>query len=73
MSAQRVTFFEPYPFAVGQKINIKAGPRKGDWEVVAVDDKTVTLRCPFSGKQFTWRRFCYLVEEKDQALWPGPK
>lgn len=70
MTIHNVKVFEPYPFAVGQKINITSGPRKGDWEVVAVDDKNVTLRCPVSHRQFTWRRFCYLVQEKDQEIWP---
>jgi len=73
MNAHKVAVFQPYPFIAGQKININAGPRKGDWEVVAVDDKKVTLRCPISGKEFTWHRFCYLVGERDQAAWPGPE
>jgi hypothetical protein len=64
-----VAVFNPYPFVVGEKINISQGPRHGDWMVAAVDDKKVTLRCPLSGKEFAWDRFCYLVETREQ-VWP---
>ena len=30
MATHDVTVFEPYPFEVGQKINISGGPRKGE-------------------------------------------
>lgn len=69
MPKQNVTFFKPYPFHVGQKITIASGPRKGDWEVVAVDDRKVTLRCPISLKEYAWNRFCYFAEQQD-AKWP---
>ena len=71
MARHRVTFFRQYPFTPGQRIHILDGPRRGDWEVVAADDKTVTLRCPVSGRQFTWKRFCYFAEERDAAEWPA--
>jgi hypothetical protein len=71
MKTHDVTVFTPYPFRVGQKINIDGGKRKGDWEVVGVTDRKVTLRCPFSHKTFDWNRFCYVVEEKTGARWPG--
>ena len=70
MDESRVTVFAPYDFQAGQKIRIDSGPRFGDWEVVGVDDKRVTLRCPLSGKEATWARFCYLVEELERAPWP---
>lgn len=64
-----VTLFKGYGFKIGQKIRIEDSPRSGDWEVVDVTDHKVTLRCPLSGKEFTWGRFCYLVEETRQQ-WP---
>ena len=70
MTAHDVAFFRPYPFTVGQKIRIEDGKRAGDWEVAAVDDRKVTLRCPISGRQFEWNRFCYITEEKSNIIWP---
>ena len=67
-----VAVFQPYPFTKGQKIRIEGGRRRGDWEVAEVDDKTVTLRCPISKKEFSWNRFCYLVDEEKDAVWPRP-
>ena len=65
-----VSVFAPYPFYVGQKIRIENSRRAGDWEVAAVDDKTVTLRCPISNKTFEWTRFCYLVADEKDTVWP---
>ena len=70
MEEDNVIFFEPYPFSVGQKINIKEGPRRGDWEVIGVSDKKVKLRCPVSFREFEWNRFCYFSEEKSGVEWP---
>lgn len=70
MEKYDVTIFEPYSFRAGQKIRIKGGKRNGDWEVIDVSDAKVTLRCPISGRQFEWARFCYLVEERKEELWP---
>lgn len=67
----KVTFFRPYPFTIGQKIRIAGGKRSGDWEVVAVGECKVTLRCPISGREFEWDQFCYLVEEKTDEPWPA--
>ena len=66
---EKIVFFKRYPFAVGQKIHIEDGPRKGDWEVIGLDEKKVHLKCPVSGFIAKWDRFCYLVDERD-ALWP---
>ena len=63
--AETVVFFKRYPFNPGQKLHIEDGPRKGDWVVTAVDEKKVGLRCPVSGVQVSWDRFCYFVEERD--------
>ncbi len=71
MSNHDVSIFKPYEFRVGQKINIADGPRRGDWEVVAVSDRKVKLKCPFSKREFEWNRFCYLVEEQTDVAWPG--
>ena len=70
MARERVAVFRQYPFAAGQKIRIADGPRSGDWKVVACDEKSVTLRCPVSGREFSWKRFCYVIEELDDAVWP---
>ncbi|MFP4056471.1 MAG: hypothetical protein ACLF0G_06355 [Candidatus Brocadiia bacterium] len=70
MATHRVVLFEPYPFAPGTKMRITAGPRQGDWEVVAADAKTVSLRCPVSGREVTWKRFCYRVGEEERE-WPA--
>ncbi len=71
MAAHDVAVFRPYPFEPGQKIRIDAGPRAGDWEVVAVTDRKVRLRCPVSGREVEWDRFSYLVDERRQE-WPLP-
>lgn len=70
MATEQVAAFRPYPFRAGQKITIEEGPRSGDWEVVEVTEKKVTLRCPLSGRTFEWARFCYLVQE-GQREWPA--
>lgn len=70
MAEHRVAVFQRFPFEPGQRITIADGPRQGDWEVVAADETNVTLRCPLSGREFTWKRFCYLVCEQERA-WPS--
>lgn len=70
MSGYTVTVFRPYPFRQGQKIRIEGSRRKGDWEVVGIEEDKVTLRCPVSNRQFTWERFCSVVEEKENSSWP---
>ncbi len=69
MSEEDVAFFRMFPFTVGQKITIEDGPRRGDWEVAAVGERKVTLRCPISGREFAWDRFCYFVEKR-HTVWP---
>ncbi|WP_417909458.1 hypothetical protein [Candidatus Electronema sp. PJ] len=61
---EKVVFFRPYPLTPGLKIYIEAGPRRGDWLVIAADERKVTLRCPVSGREFTWDSFCCFVEER---------
>ena len=55
---------------VGQKIHIEGGPRGGDWEIVQVGERKVTLRCPISQRRFEWDRFCYFIEEREGVQWP---
>jgi hypothetical protein len=70
LTNNRVTFFRPYPFEIGQKIRIEGSKRQGDWEVVGLDDHKVRLRCPVSGREFEWDWFCYFVREEDGVVWP---
>lgn len=69
--AHQVTVFTPYPLRVGQKISIAAGPRRGDWLVIGLSERQMQLRCPVSGREVTWERFCCLAEERQQAQWPS--
>ncbi|MFZ5762029.1 MAG: hypothetical protein ACOY8P_03775 [Thermodesulfobacteriota bacterium] len=70
MIVDQVILFEPYPFVVGQKIRVVSGPRRGDWEVIGLTERKVTLRCPVSGREFEWDRFCYLAGSKEHEEWP---
>ena len=68
---QKVLIFQPYPLQVGQKIFIESGPRRGDWEVLALGNQKVRLLCPISKREVEWDRFCYFVEERHD-IWPHP-
>lgn len=65
-----VAVFKPYPFTVGQKIRIEGTRRAGDWEIAAIGEHKITLRCPISKKEFAWNKFCYLTEEHQDIPWP---
>lgn len=65
---ETVIFFKRYPLSPGQKIHIEDGPRRGDWIVTTVDEKKAGLRCPVSGKEVSWDRFCYFTEEKEACF-----
>ena len=69
----KMAMFRPYPLRVGQKIHIEGGPRGGDWEIVQVGERKVTLRCPISQRRFEWDRFCYFIEEREGVQWPQEK
>jgi hypothetical protein len=73
MENEPVVIFRSYPFKVGQKIYIEDGPRHGDWEVIAVSERKVRLRCPFSKREFEWNRFCYFAETSKDSPWPHPE
>jgi hypothetical protein len=70
MAIHQVTVFRPYSFRVGEKLHIESGPRRGDWEVIGVDNRKVKLRCRVSLREFEWNRFCYFVEDRDVTQWP---
>lgn len=66
-----VAIFRPYPFRMEQKIFIEAGPRRGHWEVIAVGENKIKLRCAISSRQVEWDRFCYLAWESVGVPWPA--
>ena len=70
MAKHEVILFKPCPMVVGQKIHIDGGPRGGDWEVIGLNERKVKLRCPVSGREFEWDRFCYFAEEQPDRTWP---
>ena len=70
METHRVALFKMYPFEVGQKIRIEDGLRQGDWEVIGISQSKVKLRCPVSRREFEWHRFCFVVEERENEVWP---
>ena len=70
MTAHKVLVFRPYSFQTGQRIHIEGGSRRGDWEVVGVDERKVKLRCPISQREFEWDHFSYYVEEQNGIKWP---
>ena len=72
MPLHQVAVFNPFPFVVGQRIHIAGGPRSGDWRVIGLGERTVQLRCPVSGREVEWDRFCYLSEARAQE-WPMPR
>ncbi|MEN8198945.1 MAG: hypothetical protein ABFR63_02615 [Thermodesulfobacteriota bacterium] len=65
----KVTILHPCPFEVGEKLHIEAGPRRGDWLVTGCDERKLTLQCPVSKREFSWDRFCFQIEKREQE-WP---
>lgn len=70
MSTDEVSVFRSYPLAVGQKIHIADGFRRGDWLVIEVGEKKVRLRCPVSGREVEWERIFFFAEEAG-GEWPA--
>ena len=70
MDKHDVTVFSPYPFKVGQKIYIDEGHRKGDWEIVAMDDRKVKLKCPVSLREFELNPLRLCVKVENGIEWP---
>jgi hypothetical protein len=73
MAKHDIIIFQVYPFRAGQKIHIEGGSRHGDWEVIAVSERKVKLRCPISNREYEWDRFCFFIEERPAAEWPQKK
>ena len=67
---ETVTTFRRYPLEAGQKIRILDGPRGGDWLVTGVDDRKMRLRCPVSGREVEWERFCAVADVLQDEPWP---
>jgi hypothetical protein len=65
-----VAVFKPYPFIIGEKIRIEGSPRRGDWQVIGVSEKSVKLKCPLSLREFEWPIFCYVVDKEQGVAWP---
>ena len=70
MATHAVVVFKQYPFEIDQKICIADGPRRGDWLVIGISERKVKLRCPVSGREFEWDRFCYQSEDQADREWP---
>jgi hypothetical protein len=68
--SSNVSVFQQYPFERGQRIRIDGGPRAGDWEVIDVGERKISLKCPVSGREVEWDRFCFFVEERENQQWP---
>ncbi|HIJ79153.1 MAG: hypothetical protein OEY01_09070 [Desulfobulbaceae bacterium] len=69
MPKDKVTVFTPVPLTINQKIRIEGTPRGGDWLVIGLSESKVRLKCPVSGREVEWARFCYQTEECLQE-WP---
>lgn len=48
MAERELRRFRRSPVKVGEKIWLEDGPRQGEWEVMAVEDDKITLRCPIA-------------------------
>ena len=72
MAKARVTTFRRVPLEAGQKIRILDGPRGGDWLVLGIDERKMRLRCPVSGKEVEWDRFCTQEAVLEAEEWPLP-
>ncbi len=70
MVTNNVSIFKPFPFEDGQKIRIEGGPRQGDWLVIGTTERKIRLRCPVSGREVEWDRFCYYTENRENEEWP---
>ena len=68
--ADKVINFRPYPLEPGDKIRIDGSPRGGDWLVLDVTDRKMKLKCPVSGVEVEWDRFCALSEIGVDQEWP---
>jgi hypothetical protein len=70
MSQHDVYLFRPFALEVGHKIHIEGGTYRGDWQVVAVEDRKVRLKCPVSGREVERDHFLAFVSLQKGAEWP---
>ncbi len=54
--SDKATVFEPYPFKIGERILRRRKGKLEDWDVIAVDNTEITVKCPFHGMELTWKR-----------------
>ena len=54
--SNQATIFEPYRFTVGERILRRRKGKLEDWDVIAVNDDEVTVKCPIHGMELTWKR-----------------
>lgn len=73
MTEQQVIVFKEYPLAVGQKIHLEDGFRRGDWLVTGVTDKKIQLRCPVSGRNVEWERTLCFAGTATRRQWPADR
>ena len=71
MTEEEVIVFKEYPLAVGQRIHLDGGFRRGDWLVIGMTDKKIHLRCPVSGREVEWERIFCFAGVSGPAEWPG--
>ncbi len=50
------TIFEPYQFTVGERILRRRQGKLEDWDVIAINDAEITVKCPFHGMELTWKK-----------------
>jgi hypothetical protein len=48
MAEREIKKFRRTPLKVGERIWLEDGPDPGEWEVMAVEDDKITLRCPIA-------------------------
>jgi hypothetical protein len=70
MSRHDVYLFRPFELEAGHKIHIEGGVFRGDWEVVAVGERKVRLRCPVSGREVERDHFLVFVTHQRGEEWP---
>ena len=52
--SDKPTIFEPYQFTIGERILRRRKGKLEDWDVIAISDDEITVKCPFHGMELTW-------------------
>ncbi len=60
--SKQPTIFEPYQFTIGERILRRRKGKLEDWDVIALSDDDVTVKCPFHGMELTWKRNHFWLE-----------